>query len=169
VLLFGVSASGHASQNAVFTLVETFIKLLSMRDKSRESFYGLVLLSRIKHLGVELDVGVRLVSTRTEYITFTLLRRVGRSRLLSVAAATYLGFVLFLKVSLSKSRLFLSRGSGVLAHFTSEVRKFGCLFPCTSYFIFIVTTNVEAITIAEGFLMFALKSFLLYFILLNLF
>ena len=95
-----------------------------MRDKSRESFYGLVLLSRIKHLGVELDVGVRLVSTRAEYITLTLLRRVGRSRLLGVAATTYLGFVLFLNVSLSKSRLVLSSGCGILAHFTSEVRKF---------------------------------------------
>ena len=166
MLLFG-ALNAHSSQDSVFPLASTFVQLLSMGYNSSVSVNSLSLLSRVQHLGVEFNVGIRLVSTRTEYITLTLLRQVSRSRFLGVSLSSP-RLIGFLHVSLS-NRLVLSDSRGsVFAHFASEVRKFVGL-PSGTTFFFIITTDVEAITVAERLLMVTLSQLLLNFILLNLF
>jgi len=130
---------------------------------------SLSLLPGVEHLWVKLDVGVGLVSTRTEDITLTLLRLVSRSGRLGIFSISCLRLVSLLHVSLS-SRLFRSNGriSWVFAEFLSELRKFVGLSSSSALTIFVITTDVESFSIAKRLLMLALSQFLLHFILLHL-
>ena len=62
-----------------------------MRDDTLESLNGLLLLARVKHVRVELEVSVRLVLASFENITFTLLTAIGGSRLNDTMATRCLG------------------------------------------------------------------------------
>lgn len=130
---------------------------------------SLSLLPGVEHFWVKLNVGVWLVSTRTEHITLTLLRLVSSSSLCGVFSISCFRLVSFLQVSLS-SRLFSSNGciSWVFAELLFKLRKFVGLSSSSALLVFVITTDVETFSIAERLLVLALSQFLLHFILLDL-
>jgi len=89
-----------------------------VRDDSLERLHSLLLFARVKHVGVELEVGVGLVLSSLEHITFTLVTLVGITRCEHAMAATNL--------SLSLHVTLFGRASMLLTSLRSRDLTEGC-------------------------------------------